>query len=103
MRAQLTREILSVDVNEHLRLVAIRRYPPDQFCGLRQLICVQGRMRKKLLQIDPFRPIAMNQSNLIDDGLRTALAQYAGNTSSRSNPTVSNDLWQQTPQPFLSF
>src|SRR5271168_1877485 len=102
-RPQLTGKILSVHVSEYLRFVAIRRYPSDESRGVSQLLCVQGRLRKQLLQINAFRSIAVDQSNLIDHGLRTALAEYPSDTRNRSNPSVSDNLRHQMPQPCLSF
>src|SRR5580704_14189353 len=91
---QLTGKILPVHIYEYLRFIAIRRYPSDEFRGVSRLLCVEGRLRKKLLQINAFRSIALDQSNFSDHGLRTALAKYSSDTGDRSNSTVTNHLRQ---------
>src|SRR5580658_10405413 len=94
IRTQLTGKILPVHIDQYLRFIAIRRYPSDESRGVSRLLCVEGRLRKKLLQINTFRSIAVNQSNFSDHGLRTALAEYSSDTGDRSNSTVTNHLRQ---------
>src|SRR3984957_14203458 len=70
---QFASEILSVHGYEDLRLVAIRRDPSDQFCGVLQLLRVERHLRKEQLQINTFRSIAVNQSNFSNYGFWAAL------------------------------
>src|SRR5580704_819033 len=102
IRAQFGSEILFVHRNQHLRFVTIRRDPSDQPCGVLELVRVEGRLRKKLLQINAFRSIAVNQSNLRHYRLRTALPEYSRDTGFGSNRTITNYPRQKALQPCAS-